>query len=232
MRTGVLLEELINIARTPKTDFALSMRMTPSGLSKILTGKRLPLWREKRMFSRQAANYFSEIIYRHDCYRQFEKLFPILYDFNSKYELEMFLAYAIEYTLEKDHAEENDEYLDYPTREAASFLGEKTTLNMFCIIVSDYIISNKDALSEVYSTLPLFNRRNSGILGRAKVLSSPKMGGVSLNYFFDMASFEASCHEYNMGLLFSETCGFKFMEGKGSNWFYLLVIEGPMSFNF
>lgn len=37
MRTGVLLEELINIAKIPKTDFALSMNMTPSGLSKILT---------------------------------------------------------------------------------------------------------------------------------------------------------------------------------------------------
>lgn len=47
MGIGILLEELIDIAQTSKTDFAISMNMTPSGLSKILTGKRLPLFREK-----------------------------------------------------------------------------------------------------------------------------------------------------------------------------------------
>ncbi|WP_349948745.1 hypothetical protein ABFV83_10120 [Lacrimispora sp. BS-2] len=42
MKTGKLLEELIEIAQSPKTDFAISMNMTPSGLSKILKGRRLP----------------------------------------------------------------------------------------------------------------------------------------------------------------------------------------------
>ncbi len=42
MKTGKLLEELIDIVQTPKTDFAISMNMTPSGLSKILKGGRLP----------------------------------------------------------------------------------------------------------------------------------------------------------------------------------------------
>ncbi|GAA0086949.1 hypothetical protein UT300007_33900 [Clostridium sp. CTA-7] len=49
MEIGTLLEELINIAQISKTDFAISMNMTPSGLSKILTGRRLPLFREKRL---------------------------------------------------------------------------------------------------------------------------------------------------------------------------------------
>ena len=50
MEIGILLEELINIAQLSKTDFAIGMNMTPSGLSKILTGRRLPLFKEKRLF--------------------------------------------------------------------------------------------------------------------------------------------------------------------------------------
>ena len=48
MSTAQLLVKLIDIARIPKTDFALNMHMTPSGLSKILTGKRLPNLKEKK----------------------------------------------------------------------------------------------------------------------------------------------------------------------------------------
>ncbi len=47
MKTGKLLEELIDIAKTSKTDFAISMNMTPSGLSKILKGGRLPFFKGK-----------------------------------------------------------------------------------------------------------------------------------------------------------------------------------------
>ena len=55
MKIGLLLEKLIDTAQTTKTDFALNMNMTPSGLSKILKGARLPFIKEKRSFSRQAA---------------------------------------------------------------------------------------------------------------------------------------------------------------------------------
>lgn len=68
MKTGKLLEELINIAQTTKTDFAISMNMTPSGLRKILKGGRLPLLKEKGEFCGKAAAYFTDALYVHSCY--------------------------------------------------------------------------------------------------------------------------------------------------------------------
>ena len=125
MRTGPLLEELIRIAQISKTDFAISMHMSPSGLSKILTGKRLPSPREKRMFGKQAANDLANAIYCDNCYLKFKNIFPVLYDFTSKYELAMFLADAIGYALDRDFSAQNGENTNYPDREF-SFLGEKT----------------------------------------------------------------------------------------------------------
>ena len=79
---GILLNELVTIAKTSKTDFALHMNMTPSGLSKILTGKRLPMLKEKWEFCNQAANYFSQHIYSRNCYLKLQRIFPIIYDFD------------------------------------------------------------------------------------------------------------------------------------------------------
>ena len=42
MTTGTLLEVLIEIAGISKSEFAMDTFMTPSGLSLILSGKRLP----------------------------------------------------------------------------------------------------------------------------------------------------------------------------------------------
>lgn len=201
MRIGVLLEELIDIAQITKTDFALSMNMTPSGLSKILTGKRLPFSKEKRMFSQQAAGYFSDAIYSSGCYLKFEKLFPVIYDFSSKYELEIFLTYAIKYALDIDFAAENNDYKDFPNRYAESFLGKKTILNMFCIILSDYINKNDSLPLELYGTLPLCSQLYSDIFSRIKTTDSKRQKSISLNYFFDMSSFEASCDECNIDIL-------------------------------
>ncbi|PWJ48391.1 hypothetical protein [Faecalicatena contorta] len=199
MRTGVLLEELINIAKIPKTDFALSMNMTPSGLSKILTGKRLPLLKEKRIFSRQAASYFSEVIYDYGCYLRFETLFPVVYDFSSKYELELFLATAIKYSLDKDFAAENRENVDYFDMER-SFLGKKSVLNMVCVILSDYLLNDDNIPLEFYSTIPVFSQLYSDIFQRIRMIGSKKPKNVSMNHFFDMSFFEAFYSKYNIDL--------------------------------
>lgn len=200
MGIGILLEKLIDIAQTSKTDFALSMNMTPSGLSKILTGKRLPLFREKKVFCRQAAGYFAETIYGRGCYLKFEAIFPIIYDFSSQYELEMFLAYAIEYELDKGLSTENNINLDYPEREL-SFLGKKTILNIFCVILSDSIVNNGTAPLEFYSTLPLFSRYYSDIFHRIRIVDSKKRKNISFNHFFNMESFEATHNDSPIDVL-------------------------------
>lgn len=200
MKTGKLLEDLIDIAQTPKTDFAISMNMTPSGLSKILKGGRLPLLKEKRVFSRQAAAYFAEVLYGHGCYLKFMQIFPVLYDFSSRYELEMFLAYAIEYALDHDFDEENNGNLGYPDREA-SFLGTKTILNMFCVLVSDHIMNNHDIPLEFYSTLPIFDHSYSDIFQRIKISNAWKRERAPFNQFFDMSAIEVSAGDNKSNLL-------------------------------
>lgn len=202
MEIGRLLEELIDMAQVSKTDFAISMNMTPSGLSKILTGKRLPQFREKTVFCKQAANYFAEATYCHGCYLKYKNIFPVIYDFDSKYELGMLLSYAIEYTLDKNLSEENNVNLDYPEREL-SFLGKKTILNMFCVILSDSIINDRTIPLEFFSTLPLSNRLYSDTLGRIKIINPKMKKNISFNHFLDFLSLEASCDDKNTDILSS-----------------------------
>ncbi|ADL05556.1 hypothetical protein [Lacrimispora saccharolytica] len=202
MKTGKLLEDLIDIAQTPKTDFAISMNMTPSGLSKILKGGRLPFLKEKRTFCRQAASYFAEALYGHDCYLKFMHMFPVIYDFSSRYELEMFLACAIENAFDKDSDEENNGNLSHPDREA-SFLGKKTILNMFCVLLSDCMMENQGSPLEFYSSLPFFDQSYSDIFCRIKILNRQKQNKSVFNHFFDLSSMEASSKDDNINLLSS-----------------------------
>lgn len=198
MKFGRLLEKLINIAQIPKTDFSIGMNMTPSGLSKILTGKRLPSLKEKKFFSKQASHLFAEAIYCQGCYLKFIDLFPIIYNFNSESELQMFLAYAIEYAWDQDFDAERDENTDYPDAEK-SFLGRKKVLNMFCVITSDSIVSNRTSI-EFYSTLPLFSQLYSDIFHRIKIAGMTQYERPVFNHFFDMSVWEASFDNCNIDI--------------------------------
>lgn len=200
MKTGNLLEELINIAQTPKTDFAISLNMTPSGLSKILKGRRLPSIKEKRAFCRKAAAYFAEILYGRDCYLKFVNIFPVIYDFSTKYELEMFLIHAIEYAFDKDFDKDNHGNLGYADKEV-SFLGKKTILNMFCVFLSDHIQNEPHTIREFYSTLPFFHQLYYDIFHRIKILSPPNQDKIILNHFLDVSSIEASSANYDISFL-------------------------------
>lgn len=200
MRIGSLLEALIEIAKTVKTDFAISMNMTPSGLSKILKGTRLPLIKEKRTFSRQAAAYFAESLYSHCCYQKFFSVFPIIYDFSSKYELEMFLSCALEYALDKDFEYENDGKPVLSERES-SFLGKKNILNLFCVIVSDHIDSEDERPLEFFSTLPLFDPLYHDIFQRIKISNTKKQENIPFNHIINLSRLEISETDYNLETL-------------------------------
>lgn len=190
MEIGILLEELIHLAQTSKTDFAIAVDITPSGLSKILSGKRLPFVKEKRMFSQKAGKYFAENIYEDGCYRKLNNRFPVIYNFGSKFELERFLVYAIEYAIDKDVTAENGEDMDYTNRDAISFLGKKSVLNMFCILVSDYILSNGDAPMEFYSTLPLLMRFHADTFGRLRIFSQKRRKNMKFNHYIRFPNIE------------------------------------------
>lgn len=184
MKTGILLERLIGISQMPKTDFAISINMTPSGLSKILTGKRLPATREKQSFSAQAARYFANVIYSPGCYLKFQSVFPVVYDFKSELELETFLGAAIKYALEQDFALENNEVLDSPN-EGVTYLGKTAVLNLFCAIVSDSAVSDGDTALEFYSTLPMFDQPMVETFKRITVTDTGRQKNTFFHHFFD-----------------------------------------------
>lgn len=189
MRINILLEELISIAKTSKTDFALSMNMTPSGLSKILAGKRIPVFKERRQFTRQTATYFSEVIYSPGCYLKFTNIFPVIYDFKSVDELRAFLTCAIEYALDNDFLLDNNMNLSY-TERGMFFWTDKNVLNILCVTLSDYILKDNGTPLEYFGSLPLHNPVYASIFQRIRVNISGKHQ-ITLNYLLSSATFES-----------------------------------------
>jgi len=197
MKTSKLLESLLIIAKTSKTDFAIYMNISPSGLSKILSGNRLPSIKEKRNFSRRSAHYFAESIYRRHCYLDFTEVFPVIYNFDSVSELELFLTHALDYALEMDYAEENDENLDYRDRELSAYLGSKSILNMICVLASDYVVNSKNQHLEVYNAIPTCSLLFDEIFNHLKFTPTKKQHHITFNHLFDMQVFENSYHLYD-----------------------------------
>ncbi|WP_312426804.1 hypothetical protein [Lacrimispora sp.] len=240
MKTGRLLEELIDISQTTKTDFAISMNMSPSGLSKILKGGRLPLLKEKGEFSKQAAAYFADALYGHCCYLKLIHIFPVIYDFNSRYELERFLSYALEYAIDEDFDEDNNGNLSFCNRNS-SFMGNKVILNMFCMFVSNYIMDGSDVPLEFYSNIPFFDRAYSDIFPRIKISNSRNQVRAVFNYFLNNTAIELSISEYSIDLFYSivkaqehvdlnfwkitkeMNCSFLFLKGK-----FILLFSLPL----
>lgn len=171
MKTGVLLETLINISKISKTDFSIYLNMAPSSLSKILNGSRLPYSKEKKQFSRMAAGYFAEALYCLNCHMKLKVIFPAIYDFQSKFELENFLSLAIAYAINKDLDDESGSSLNFPNSEL-SYLGIKNILNMLCILTSDYIGSSDNESVEFFSTIPIYSPFFSDILQRVQLFNT------------------------------------------------------------
>lgn len=197
MKIGMLLEELIRIANVSKTDFALSMNMTPSGLSKILTGNRLPLLREKKIFSSEAAEYFTEKIFSPGCYLKFKDTFPVIYDFHYKNELEIFLISAIDYALDIDFSAANNLEED-GNEQGKSFMGTRDVLNMLCVLFSD-VVRNEDKFPlTLYGSLPLYDRLYSEIFPRIKLAAPLNHKGITFNYFSSESDFETILESGNL----------------------------------
>ncbi|QOV18371.1 hypothetical protein INP51_10115 [Blautia liquoris] len=189
MKISILLEELIKISKVSKTDYALALHMTPSGLSKILSGTRFPLWKERKLFIRQSAVYFADATYSYNCYHKFQTLFPIVYDFNSKNELELFLTYAIGYALEYDYTQANHESIEYPDYEI-SYMGNQQILNMFCVILSDYIFFRNGKPCEAFLAPPVMEKSYSEIFSRIVYNPSEKRKRSKYHLFFNMDHFK------------------------------------------
>ncbi|WP_394917269.1 hypothetical protein [uncultured Robinsoniella sp.] len=196
---GRLLNELVTIAKTSKTDFALHMNMTPSGLSKILTEKRLPMLKEKWEFCNQAANYFSQHIYARNCYLKLQSVFPIVYDFDSRHELEQFLCTAIEYALNCDFAADNKAPSNYYDK-GPYYMGDKMILNILCILISDEMVNKPDNEKFIfYSSFFNYDMYYDEIFKRIQSSCPEKMRNVVINYLVDLSQFDTlAVHQFDI----------------------------------
>lgn len=197
MKISELLENLFSIADVKKTDFAIAMNISPSGLSKILSGKTIPIAEEKNQFSKKAAHFFAESIYEFDCHLKFKNIFPLLYDFRSMYELKVFLIYAIEYALENNYSSRKNTDIFEHNNKADSFIGRESVLNMACIIISDYYRKNIDSQIEISSNLRLFSPIYYDVFRHIKFTVPRKNRNVNYNHFFDLNAFEDSYKKHD-----------------------------------
>ncbi|NLC41198.1 MAG: hypothetical protein GX763_09820, partial [Clostridiaceae bacterium] len=180
MTTGTLLEVLIEIAGISKSEFAMDTFMTPSGLSLILSGKRLPGLKDKEVFCQQAASVLAGHIYEPNCFHKLHGPFPVIYDFHSRHELESFLQQALEYVIDRDLALNNGQDLDYPDH-GKIFLGDMKILNYFCVILSDYHQHTPETELEVYNSLPIFGHDYPPFLNRMRFASSNGSSRIKLH---------------------------------------------------
>ena len=191
MRFKTLLGQLIAISKKSKTDFALAMNMTPSGLSKLLNGSRTPSLKERRLFIWQAAEYFSEALYSPRDYARLEPIFPVVYDFESRDELKRFFDTALTYSLENTLGSETDAGLAFSAR-GRYYLGRDTMLNILCVILSEYILCNPGGPHELYASLPMGSPVYRRMLRRLRFMEHPNMQDMKLHFFSSPANLRDS----------------------------------------
>ena len=154
MKTAFLIEELISIAGITKKDFAASVLLSPSGLSRFLSGQQALDLRAHKRFSSGAAQILTAAIFEPNCHLRLSGLFPFIYEFTSRNDLQIFLDCAISYALDNDFAADYGIYPDYQEKESF-YYKQRQVLNMSCIILSDFLQQAKDEELEFYSTMPL-----------------------------------------------------------------------------
>ena len=200
MEFGILLEQLIDLSKRSKTDFALSMNMTPSGLSKILSGSRLPQTQERHGFTEKAADYFAAAIYGHGCYLKLAQVFPFSYEFRTREELCAFFRAALEYALDQEQMEENRVDLSYTDR-GFYYLGRRAVLNNLCVLLSDCALRAGGEQPEVFLSAPLSSNPYFSILEQIRTADPDRMGPIPVNYIVDPDTIALAEREMEGGLL-------------------------------
>ena len=186
MKAGQLINSLFEISGVSKTDFAIFMNTSPSGLSKILASTRLPPQKEKRQFCKQAASFFCDALWCHHCFTSLQPLFSIIYDFHSKQELEQFLYRAIKYALDIEYAAENDVNFDFPDREEF-LIGPHASLDMLCILLSACAAHTDKREIVLYTNVPLFSNTSPNLFDRIIINTITQERRFQFNYLIDPA---------------------------------------------
>lgn len=170
MKFGKTLNNLIRIAEISKTDFAHHLSMSPSGLSRILSGEKLPPNIDKKSFIQKTTTILCDNLWEVHCYLKFKNVFPVIYDFQLKIELHLFLENALEYIIENDYALQN-KIIKSNSISELSYLDNRLSFNMLCIILSELLIYTKEKELNVYTNYPLFKNESLFSIDKIKLLT-------------------------------------------------------------
>lgn len=194
MKTGELLKSLLKIADMKQKFFAESMYASPSKISKIINGKLQVTGVEAKSFSEQAARIFADELYDNNCYYKFRDIFPIIFNFSSRFDLTDFLSSAFQYTIEQDREAAEDP--GGRSFENKHYSGNKQILYMYCIILSDYLKKDRHELLEFYSALQQFFGYYAELLDKIIVLPPEMQREIIFYQFFDPEHLKSLAHEY------------------------------------
>ncbi len=197
---GELWNELITLTGISKTDFAIALNISPSSLSKILSGSRsIPLG-DIEYFAKSSAWFFSKTLFRKDTHTILADVFPALYAFEAKTELAAFLETAVEYACIKDASRNNGLLKRCSGR--TSYIGTEECLNAFCTIISDAIRSVSSAPLEIFSSYPFHKKGYKDLFARTLHSSVLNPYSVSsFNYYMDMRNFAREVEEQGLSAL-------------------------------
>lgn len=199
MNTGELLKSLLHISNMKQKTFADNVFASPSKISKIINGKLLVTTAETKSFSEQAARIFAEELYDNNCYYKFRDIFPIIFDFNSRYDLNDFLYSAFQYTIEQDREAAGDPR--GRSHENKYYSGKQHILYMYCIILSDYLKRDRHELFESFSAMQQFFGYYAELLSKIIVLPPDMQREIIFHQFFDPDHLKTLAHEHKNNIL-------------------------------
>lgn len=158
-----LLEELIQFSKSSKTDLALELGVSPSSLSKILTGRRFPAGDDFTQFRHVAANFLSRRIIKERLQGTMTQIFPLVYDFLTEEELYNFIADALTFFYLRELRSKN--FTD--TYSNGTIISNKVKImHLICVTLSEKLRNPEPMTLDIYSTVwlpeifyePLFER--------------------------------------------------------------------------
>ena len=199
MTTGDLLKALLDIANLKQKSFAERMYTSPSKISKIISGKLLVSSVEANSFSEQAARIIADEVFENNCYFKFRDIFPVIFDFSSRYDLNDFLYSAFQYTIEQDRDANGDPSgLSHNNK---YYSGNKQVLYMTSIILSDYLKADKRDRLVFYSSLQQFFGHYASLLDKLIILPAKMKREIIFHQLFDQDHFKTLSQEYKANIL-------------------------------
>lgn len=201
MKTGDLLKSLLDQAEVSQKDFADSVYLSPSTISKTINAKIMIRPNDAESFSTQCSIILARALYEHDPANKLGKIFPAIPRFSSRHDLEYFLLLAFRYVIDLDHRT-NDSAQSRINR-STFYAGGKNVLYMFCIILSDYLQRDYGDAEDLvlYSSIPRFFGKYAAFIDQIQFFDKDNPQKTIIHQFFNPRRCELWSKDYSSDVL-------------------------------